>query len=67
MTKRLQVVCSDADYLVEMLPNAGLSGTAMDDELAIVFVPDGDDPEDVEFELWEYGDRFGIRAIDLLT
>lgn len=66
MTKRLQVICSDADYLVQMLPNEGLEGTAFDDDIAIVFVPDHDDPEDVAFEFWEYGDQFGIRAIDVL-
>lgn len=61
---RLQVMCADADRLVEQLPLVGLSGTALDDDCAIVFVPDGEDPDDVTFELNEYADRLGIRSID---
>lgn len=61
------VVTTDAHaaYLVESLPNVGLTGTAVDEDVVHIYDLAGSDPEDVKYELEEYGDRFGIKSVEV--
>lgn len=55
-----------ADYLVSCLPNIGLGGTALDDETVLILDLAGSDPEDVAYEIEEYGDRFGVTRTEIV-
>ena len=56
-----------ADDLVEALPDAGLTGTAIDKDTVRILNTHGSDPDDVIDELMSYANRFGIHGARIIS
>ncbi|MFD6699713.1 MULTISPECIES: hypothetical protein [unclassified Microbacterium] len=66
MTRRLVLIVVDADAVVGMLPDVGLSGVRMPDDeegrqrVQVVPYFESEEPEDLWFELAWHADKLGI-------